>query len=41
MSDSSEEEDLSRFREAVDTTFVKFINDSKNETPGPSKKNGR
>ncbi|CAG4968263.1 unnamed protein product [Parnassius apollo] len=26
MSDSSEEEDLSRFQEAVDTTFVKLIN---------------
>ncbi|CAH0713966.1 unnamed protein product, partial [Brenthis ino] len=41
MSDSSEEEDLSRFREAVDTTFVKFINDSKNQTPGHSEKNDK
>ncbi|XP_013188337.2 uncharacterized protein LOC106133232 [Amyelois transitella] len=32
MSDSSEDEDLSRFREAVDTSFTKLINDSRNKT---------
>lgn len=31
MSDSSEEEDLSRFRDIVDTSFIKLINDSRGE----------
>lgn len=29
MSDSSEDEDLSRFREVVDTSFTKLINESR------------
>lgn len=29
MSDSSEDEDLSRFRDAVDTTFTKLIDESR------------
>ena len=32
MSDSSEDEDLSRFREVVDTTFTKMINESRGQT---------
>ncbi|KAF9406710.1 hypothetical protein HW555_013017 [Spodoptera exigua] len=32
MSDSSEEEDLSRFREVVDTSFTKLINESRGHT---------
>ncbi|XP_023933748.2 uncharacterized protein LOC112042809 isoform X2 [Bicyclus anynana] len=32
MSDSSEDEDLSKFKEAVDTSFVKLINESKGKT---------
>ncbi|XP_039752256.1 uncharacterized protein LOC120628103 [Pararge aegeria] len=33
MSDSSEDEDLSRFKEAVDTSFVKLIDESRRKTP--------
>ncbi|PZC82587.1 hypothetical protein B5X24_HaOG210030 [Helicoverpa armigera] len=32
MSDSSEEEDLSRFRDVVDTSFTKLINESRGQT---------
>ncbi|XP_068623502.1 uncharacterized protein [Battus philenor] len=32
MSDSSSEEDMSRFQEAVDTTFINFVNNKKNVT---------
>ncbi|KAJ8713125.1 hypothetical protein PYW08_008429 [Mythimna loreyi] len=32
MSDSSSEEDLSRFREVVDTSFTKLINESRGQT---------
>lgn len=32
MSDSSEDEDLSRFREFVDTSFTKLINESRMPT---------
>lgn len=39
MSDSSDAEDLSRFREAVDPTFVKLINESKNGNSAISSKN--
>ncbi|XP_053617213.1 uncharacterized protein LOC128679176 [Plodia interpunctella] len=38
MSDSSEDEDLSRFREAVDTSFTKLINDSRNKTLATNEK---
>ncbi|XP_026740338.1 uncharacterized protein LOC113502821 [Trichoplusia ni] len=31
MSDSSEDEDLSRFREVIDTSFTKLINESRGE----------
>lgn len=31
MSDSSEDENLSKFKEAVDTSFTKLINDAKTE----------
>ena len=39
MSDSSEEEDLSRFKEAVDSTFVKLINETRDGNPAISDKN--
>ncbi|CAH0402633.1 unnamed protein product [Chilo suppressalis] len=39
MSDSSEDEDLSRFKEAVDTSFTKLIDQSRGKTQTESKSN--
>ncbi|KAI8442461.1 hypothetical protein MSG28_005963 [Choristoneura fumiferana] len=37
-SDSSDDEDLSRFREAVDTSFTKLINETREEKKAPSER---